>query len=121
MGHFLTADQWAKGDLLFLDGWGMAPLEGQDQHDLLELIDDRVGCRFTLVTSQLPVSKWHDTIGDPTVADAMLDRLLQSSTQIQLKGESMRKEKEETQATSFPAIITHCRVRFRLHKRCQSS
>lgn len=100
-GSYLKAlAQLAKVDLLVLDDLGLSLLEGQDQHDLLELIDDRVGCRSTLVTSQLPVNKWHDTVGDPSVADALLDRLLQSSTQIQLKGESMRKEKKETQTDS---------------------
>lgn len=83
--------QLARTDLMVLDDWGLLPLEGQGQHDVLEIIDDRAGTRSTLLTSQVPVSKWHDTIGDPSVADALLDRLLGSSTKIHLKGESLRK------------------------------
>lgn len=69
-----------------------SPLLSQAQHDILEVIDDRIGLRSTLVTSQLPVSKWHDMIGDPTVADALLDRLAQTSIKIELKGGSLRGE-----------------------------
>lgn len=83
--------QIARTDLLVLDDWALAPIDGQLQHDFLELIDDRAGSRSTLITSQLPVSKWHDMVGDPSVADALLDRILQASTQIALKGESKRK------------------------------
>jgi DNA replication protein DnaC len=76
-----------------LDDWGLAPLGGQAQHDVLEIVDDRSSKRSTIVTSQLPVAKWHDTVGDPSVADALLDRLVQASTHIALrKGESMRKD-----------------------------
>lgn len=82
----------AKVDLLVLDDWGLSPLEGQAQHDLLEIIDDRAGLRSTLVTSQLPVSKWHDMVADPSVADALLDRVVGTAIQIPLKGESMRKK-----------------------------
>jgi len=82
----------AKADLLVLDDWGLSPLEGQAQHDLLEIVDDRAGIRSTLVTSQLPVSKWHDMVADPSVADALLDRLVGTAVQIHLKGESMRKK-----------------------------
>jgi DNA replication protein DnaC len=83
--------QLARTDLLVLDDWGMNPLEGQAQHDLLEVIDDRLGLRSTIVTSQLLVGQWHDHIADATVADALLDRLLQPATIVALKGESMRK------------------------------
>lgn len=79
-----------RTDLLILDDWGLAPADALAQQGLLEIIDDRTNTRSTLVTSQLPVSKWHDTIGDPSIADALLDRLLGSSTQIPLKGKSMR-------------------------------
>lgn len=77
-------------ELLVLDDWGLCPLEGQAQHDLLEIIDDRVGKRSTLVTSQLPLQKWHDMIGDPSVADALLDRMVGSSIHIALDGGSLR-------------------------------
>lgn len=78
-------------ELLVLDDWGLAPLDGQSQHDLLEVIDDRAGKRSTLATSQVPIDKWHDMVGDPSVADALLDRLVGSATQINLKGGSLRK------------------------------
>jgi DNA replication protein DnaC len=87
--------QIARTDLVVLDDWGLAPLEGPAQHDILELIDDRAGLRSTLITSQLPVARWHDTIGDPSIADALLDRVLATSTTIDLKGESLRKERKD--------------------------
>lgn len=81
----------ARVDLLVLDDWALAPLEGQDQHALLEVVDDRAGLRSTLVTSQLPVSKWHDVVADPSVADALLDRIIGTAIKIELKGGSLRK------------------------------
>jgi len=80
----------ARVDLLVLDDWGLAPIDGVAQHCLLEVVDDRVGTRSTIVTSQLPIDKWHGTIGDPSVADAMLDRIITSSSRIALSGTSMR-------------------------------
>lgn len=82
----------AKADLLILDDWALSPLDGQIQHDLLEVVDDRSGARSTLVTSQLPVGKWHDVIADPSVADALLDRLAGTSIKIELKGGSLRRQ-----------------------------
>ena len=82
---------YAKADLLCLDDWALAPLKAEQRRDILELLDDRYGRRSTLVTSQLPVEKWHDQIGDPTLADAILDRLVHNAYRINLKGESMRK------------------------------
>jgi DNA replication protein DnaC len=82
----------AKTDLLILDDWGIAPLEGQAQHDLLEVIDDRAQSRSTLVASQVPPGEWHRLFTDPTVADAVLDRLLHNAVRIDLKGGSMRKK-----------------------------
>jgi len=76
-----------------LDDWGLAPLEGQAQHDLLEVIDDRAGRRSTLIATQIPVSEWHHLLPDPTVADAVLDRLVHNAVRIDLKGGSMRKRK----------------------------
>jgi DNA replication protein DnaC len=84
--------QLAKADLLILDDWGIAPLEGQAQHDLLEVIDDRAQSGSTLVASQVPPSEWHQLFTDPTVADAVLDRLLHNAVRIDLKGGSMRKK-----------------------------
>ena len=83
----------AKTDLLLLDDWGLATPDTEARRDLLELLDDRHGQRSTLVTSQLPVDHWHEIIGDPTLADAILDRLVHNAYRITLKGESMRKRK----------------------------
>lgn len=85
--------QLAKVDLLILDDFGMAALNAVGRNDLLEVIEQRCGSRSTLITSQLPVDRWHDYLsgGNPTVADAILDRLVSGSHRIALKGESMRK------------------------------
>jgi DNA replication protein DnaC len=80
-----------KLHLLILDDWGLHPLDQTTRLTLLQLIEDRHGKQATLITSQLPVSSWHDYIGEPTLADAILDRLLQKAHRIELKGESMRK------------------------------
>lgn len=87
--------QLAKVDLLILDDFGMATLNAHGRNDLLEVIEQRCGARSTLITSQLPVDRWHDYLsgGNPTVADAILDRLVSGSHRIELKGESMRKLK----------------------------
>ncbi len=82
---------YAKTDLLILDDWGLAPFTVEQRRDMLELLDDRYGQRSTLVTSQMPVDNWHELIGDPTLADAILDRLVHNAYRINLKGESMRK------------------------------
>jgi DNA replication protein DnaC len=81
----------AKTDLVVLDDWGLAPLTDEHRRDLLELLDDRHGRRATLVASQLPIDHWHTAIGEPTLADAILDRLVHNAYKITLKGESMRK------------------------------
>jgi DNA replication protein DnaC len=83
--------QLARIDLLILDDWGMTPLDQTSRHDLLEVIDDRVGSRSTIVTSQLPIEHWHGWLNDPTLADAILDRLVHQSYRLTLKGESLRK------------------------------
>lgn len=83
--------QLAKIELLILDDWGLQKLNRTQAQDLLELIDDRHGARSLLITSQLPIEHWHDTLGDPTLADAILDRVLQGAHKVLLKGESMRK------------------------------
>ena len=81
----------SKTDLLLLDDFGLATLSHEHRHDLLELIEDRHERRATIVTSQLPVDHWHEAIGDPTLADAILDRLVHNAYKITLKGDSMRK------------------------------
>jgi DNA replication protein DnaC len=82
---------FAKTDLIILDDWGLAKFTAEQRRDMLELLDDRHGSRSTVVTSQVPVDHWHEVIGDHTLADAILDRLVHSAYRINLKGESMRK------------------------------
>ena len=83
--------QLARIDLLAIDDFAIAPVTAAERNDLLELLDDRVGTRATLITSQLPVTAWHEWLNDPTLADAILDRIVHSAHKIALKGESMRK------------------------------
>lgn len=85
----------AKTDVLILDDWAVAALDASTRADLLEIIDDRAATRGTIITSQLPVEHWHSWIGDATIADAMLDRLLQRTHRITLKGESLRRSREK--------------------------
>lgn len=91
-------------DLLVLDDWGITPLSHENRRDLLEILDDRYDQRATLVTSQLPVETWHDYLGDPTLADAILDRLVHHAHRLTLNGESLRKsrttQKEDDQVSS---------------------
>jgi DNA replication protein DnaC len=84
-----------RADLLVLDDWGLAKLIKEQRHDLLEIMEDRHGLRSTLVTSQLPVKHWHEVIADPTLADAILDRLVHNAYKLVLKGESMRKKQSK--------------------------
>lgn len=85
-------EQLLKTDLLILDDWGIQKLSAAQRHDLMEVIEDRHGRRSTLIASQLPIEHWHDYLGDATLADAILDRLLHSAHRISLSGESMRKQ-----------------------------
>jgi len=84
-------NQLAKTDLLVIDDWGLEKLSLGQRNDVLELMEDRHGTRSTLITSQVPVLKWHDAIGDPTLADAILDRLLHNAHRLDLHGDSMRR------------------------------
>jgi DNA replication protein DnaC len=88
-GKLLTT--LAKTDVLMLDDWGLAPCSEENRRDLLELVEDRHDRRATIITSQLPVEHWHDALGDPTRADALLDRLVPHADKIAWHGESMRK------------------------------
>ena len=81
-----------KTQLLVLDDFGLAPLTDPERRDLLEVIEDRNGSSSTLITSQLPIENWHEHIGDPTIADAILDRLIHNAHRINLEGGSMRKK-----------------------------
>lgn len=93
--------QLAKAELLVLDDFGLTPLSDQSKRDLLEILDDRYDRSSTIVTSQLPVDQWHAYLADPTLADAILDRLVHNGYRLALKGESMRKQK--TVAQTKPA------------------
>ena len=84
----------AKIELLILDDFGLKMLTQSEKHDLLEIIEDRHGLRSTIVTSQLPIKTWHEYLGEPTVADALLDRLLNNAHRLELCGESLRKNKK---------------------------
>ncbi len=88
----------AKVDVLILDDWGLSKLIAEQRRDLLEILEDRHDTRSTIVTSQLPLDQWHHIIGDPTLADAILDRLVHNAYKINLKGESMRKRKTKLTA-----------------------
>src|SRR5499427_1388035 len=81
----------ARVQLLILDDWGLAPMTADQRRDLLEILEDRHGRGSTIVTSQLPVEHWHEIIGDPTIADAILDRLVHNAHRLILAGESLRK------------------------------
>ncbi len=83
--------QFARVDLLILDDWGPEPLNPEQRRDLLEIIDDRYDRGSLIITSQVPVDRWYETVGDPTLAEAILDRVIHSAQRIELKGESLRK------------------------------
>ena len=85
----------ARVDVLLLDDWGLVAFSAQQRRDLLEILEDRHGLKSTVVTSQLPVEHWHEMIGDPTVADAILDRLIHNAHRLPLKGESMRRKSKK--------------------------
>lgn len=84
----------AKAHLLVIDDWGLSVLTDQERRDLLEILEDRHGIHSTIMASQLPVEHWHEVIGNPTLADAILDRLVHNAYRINLKGESMRKKNQ---------------------------
>jgi DNA replication protein DnaC len=83
--------QLARTDVLLLDDWGMTGLDSQTRADLLEIIDDRAANKATIITSQLPIEHWHAWVGDATIADAILDRIIHNAYRIELEGQSMRK------------------------------
>ena len=83
----------ARVDVLVVDDFAMAPLNEQERRDFLEICDDRFNRRSTILTSQLPIEKWHAQIGDPTLADSILDRVVHNAHRIELSGESIRKKK----------------------------
>ena len=77
---------------MILDDWGLSVLNDQQRHDLLEIFDDRHNRSSTIITSQLPMEKWHAVVGDPTIADAILDRVIHNAYTLNLKGDSVRKK-----------------------------
>lgn len=85
----------SRADLLILDDWGLDKFTKEQRHDLLEILEDRHGLRSTLVTSQVPVKHWHEVVDDPTLADAILDRLVHNAYKLVLDGESMRKKRSK--------------------------
>ena len=82
--------RFARTDLLVVDDWGLAPLGDRERRDMLEILEDRHGRRSTAIASQLPVKLWHDTIGEPTIADALLDRIVHSAHRLELQGATLR-------------------------------
>ena len=85
--------QLARVDLLILDDWGPEPLIAEQQRDLLEIVEDRYSAGSLIITSQVPIDRWYEIVGNPTLADAILDRIIQNAHRIELKGESLRKQR----------------------------
>src|SRR5262249_45338669 len=100
--------QLARLDLLILDDFGLKPLSQTERHDLLEIIEDRHDAHSTIITSQLPIGSWHTYLNEPTVADALLDRLLTNAHRLELKGESLRSEEHTSELQSLTNLV--CRL-----------
>jgi DNA replication protein DnaC len=94
--------QLAKTDVLLLDDWGMAGIDSQTRADLLEIIDDRAANKATIITSQLPIEHWHAWVGDATIADAILDRIMQRNHRFTLTGESLRQKPKSSKKEPNP-------------------
>ncbi len=101
--HLLAA--WARIDVLVLDDFALRPLTDAQAADLLEVIEDRAGLHSTIVTSQFPVALWHEGLGEPTIADVILDRLLHGAYRLELRGTSLRRA--ETPAAHRPLPAAH--------------
>lgn len=91
-GHARVLKSIERTELLILDDWGLSVLTATERRDLLEILEDRQGRGSTIVTSQLPVDQWHEAIGDPTLADAILDRLVHNAHRLNLTGDSMQRK-----------------------------
>jgi DNA replication protein DnaC len=85
--------QLGRVDLLILDDWGPEPLLPEQQRDLLEIVEDRYNAGSLIITSQLPVDRWYELVGNPTLADAILDRIVHNAYRVELSGESLRKQR----------------------------
>ena len=94
--HARLLKSLARVELLILDDWGLSPLTSAQGRDLLEIVDDRHGRASTIVTSQVPVAHWHELIADPTIADAILDRLVHTAHRLALDGETQRDPKNKS-------------------------
>ena len=94
----------SRVDVLLLDDFAMAPLKDGERRDFLEICDDRYQRRSMILTSQMPVAHWHEQIGDPTIADSILDRLVHNAYRVELKGESMRKKRSRKPGQEPPSI-----------------
>ena len=99
-----------KYDLLILDDFGLSPLDNVARLILLEIIEDRYNRKSTIISSQLPVAKWYEVIGEGTIADAILDRMFHTAHRIELKGESLRKNKKLF--TLYPSSSNYYRISF---------
>jgi DNA replication protein DnaC len=88
--------QLARVDLLILDDWDPEPLIAEQQRDLLEIVEDRYSAGSLIITSQVPIDRWYEIVGNPTLADAILDRFIHNAHRIELKGESLRKQRVAT-------------------------
>jgi DNA replication protein DnaC len=99
--------QLAKLDLLVIDDFAISPIGAPERNDLLELLDDRIGTRSTLITSQLPIKAWHTYLNDPTLADAILDRVVHSSHKIELKGAKSLRDVKNGAGTSTSNDISN--------------
>ena len=100
--YFKEINKIKKQDLIIIDDFGLEPLDAVSRLIILEIIEDRHGEKSTLITSQIPVKKWFDVIGDSTIADAICDRITHSSNKIILKGESMRRTKSKNSGRNLP-------------------
>jgi DNA replication protein DnaC len=100
--YFKAMSKIKKQDLIILDDFGLKPFNADSRLMLLEMIEDRHGSKSIIISSQIPVDKWFDVIGDATIADAICDRLLHTSHKINIKGESMRKEKTNNSGRNLP-------------------
>ena len=93
----------ARTDLLILDDWGPDPLDAEQRRDLLEIVEDRYDARSIIVTSQIPVDRWYEIVGNPTIAEAILDRLIHNAYRIELQGDSLRRKRPPEGATILVA------------------
>ena len=100
--YFKEMNKIKKQDLIILDDFGLKPFDTDSRLMLLELLEDRHGCRSLIISSQIPADRWFDIIGDATIADAICDRLLHTSHKIDIKGDSMRKDKSKYSGQNLP-------------------